>query len=154
MITAIMFIGIIASIVGYFLYTYNRDWKETLGSVMQTLGIVFASIAAVAFIILLTLSIRVTKVEDRIVMYQEENSKIESQIAEVVNQYQKYEADIFESVSKENAISYITLFPELKSDTLVQKQIETYIANNEKIKELKEAAIMAPVYRWWLYFGR
>ena len=154
MITAIMFIGIIASIVGYFLYAYNRGWKETLGSVMQTFGIVLASIAAVAFIILLTLSIMATKVEDRIVMYQEENSKIESQITTIVERYQKYEADIFESVSKENAISYVTLFPELKSDTLVQKQIETYIANNEKIKELKEDAIMAPVYRWWLYFGR
>lgn len=47
----------------------------------------------------------------------------------------------------------VALYPELKSDTLVQSQIEVYVENNKAIKELKSSAINASVYRWWLYFG-
>ena len=36
----------------------------------------------------------------------------------------------------------------------VQKQIEVYINNNEKIKSLKEDNITGNVKRWWLYFGK
>lgn len=152
-LVAFILSAIITGIGIYMNCTYG-DWKETLGF---GLNITFSIISVVLFIAALVLTknvIDVVAIDERMVMYQEENSKIETQIAEVVNQYQKYETDIFESVSKENAITYVTLFPELKSDTLVQKQIETYIANNEKIKELKEDAILAPTYRWWLYFGK
>lgn len=93
--------------------------------------------------------------DDRIAMYQEENEKIESQIAEVVAQYQKYENDIFTDVAENNedAMYLITLYPELKSDTLVAQQIEVYVNNNQKIKELKEQQIYGKVFKWWLYFG-
>jgi hypothetical protein len=45
------------------------------------------------------------------------------------------------------------MYPDLKADTLVQKQIETYVANNNTIKELRTDKINGKVYRWWLYFG-
>jgi hypothetical protein len=38
-------------------------------------------------------------------------------------------------------------------DTLVQKQIETYVYNNAKIKELREEQNYINVTKWWLYFG-
>ena len=47
----------------------------------------------------------------------------------------------------------VTLYPELKADTLVAKQIEIYTNNNQKIKELKEQKLYGKVYKWWLYFG-
>jgi hypothetical protein len=59
----------------------------------------------------------------------------------------------FTEVSPDSAITLVSLYPELKADELVKKQIEVYVANNEKIKELKEKKIMGNVYRWWLYFG-
>lgn len=130
------------------------DGCEGINVALAFVGGVGAVITLVATVILTCEVVSNTTIDDRIAMYQEENTKIESQIAEVVNQYQKYETDIFESVSKENAITYVTLYPELKSDSLVQAQIETYVANNEKIKELKDSAIRAPVTRWWLYFGK
>lgn len=96
-----------------------------------------------------------TILDDRIAMYQEENEKIESQIAEVVAQYQKYENDIFTNVAENNkdAMFLVTLYPDLKADTLVAKQIEIYADNNQKIKELKEQQICGKVLKWWLYFG-
>lgn len=87
-------------------------------------------------------------------MYEEENTKIEQQIADVVTQYQEYEAGIFTEVAPESAMTLVALYPELKSDTLVQSQIEVYADNNKQIKELKCMAINTSVIRWWLYFGK
>ena len=92
--------------------------------------------------------------QKKISLYEEENTKIEQQIADVVKQYQEYESGIFTEVAPEGAMTLVTLYPELKSDTLVQSQIEVYIENNKAIKELKSMAINASFYRWWLYFGK
>lgn len=89
-----------------------------------------------------------------IAMYEEENTKIEQQIADVVTQYQEYEEGIFTEVAPESAMTLVALYPELKSDTLVQSQIEIYADNNKQIKELKCKAINTSVIRWWLYFGK
>ena len=92
-------------------------------------------------------------IDDRIAMYEEENTRIEQQIADVVEQYQKYETDIFMEVAPESAVTMVSLYPELKSDSLVQAQIEVYTENNKTIKDLRDQQIKGNVYRWWLYFG-
>lgn len=105
----------------------------------------------------LVLSIQISNlkvIDQKIAMYQEENTKIEEQISEVVKQYQEYESGIFAEASPESAITLVALYPDLKADTLVQKQIEVYLENNETIKALKEDKINGSVKRWWLYFGR
>lgn len=110
----------------------------------------------IAFVGTIILGIQVKRlsvIDDRIEMYQEENARIEQQIADVVEQYQKYETDIFMEVAPESAVSMVALYPELKSDSLVQAQIEVYVANNNMIKDLKDQQIKGDVYRWWLYFG-
>ena len=92
-------------------------------------------------------------IDSRIAMYEEENARIEQQIADVVEQYQKYETDIFREVAPESAVTMVSLYPELKSDSLVQAQIEVYTENNKTIRNLRDKQIKGNVYRWWLYFG-
>lgn len=92
-------------------------------------------------------------IDDRIAMYEEENARIEQQVADVVEQYQKYETDIFREVAPESAVTMVSLYPELKSDSLVQAQIEVYTENNKTIRDLRDKQIKGNVYRWWLYFG-
>ena len=92
-------------------------------------------------------------IDDRIAMYEEENARIEQQIADVVEQYQKYETDIFREIAPESAVTMVSLYPELKSDSLVQAQIEVYTENNKTIRDLRDKQIKGNVYRWWLYFG-
>lgn len=53
----------------------------------------------------------------------------------------------------ESSITLVSLYPELKSDELVKKQIAVYQENNKKIINLKEKQIDANVAKWWLYFG-
>ena len=120
------------------------------------LSILGAALGFVSFIAIIALGINVKSlsvIDDRIAMYEEENTRIEQQIADVVKQYQKYETDIFMEVAPESAVTMVSLYPELKSDSLVQAQIEVYTENNKTIKDLRDKQIKGDVYRWWLYFG-
>lgn len=128
--------------------------SEFLAPGLCTIGIVGFIVALIVTICLCVGVSELKVIDEKIAMYQEENTRIETQIAETVQQYQQYESDIFKEVSPDSAITLVSLYPELKSDTLVQKQIEVYVENNEKIKELKEDKISGSIKRWWLYFGK
>ena len=126
---------------------------EVVGAGLGACGMLGGVVSFIALIVLIVQSSCLVTIDERIAMYQEENSNIESQIAECVTQYQKYESGIFTETSPDSAITLVALYPELKADALVSKQIEIYIENNNKIKELKEQSINADVIRWWAYFG-
>lgn len=141
----------IALVIGGFVFMAKIDDDAGFG-----IALIGAITFLVALIITIFLTVSVSNLstcDERIEMYQEENTKIEQQIANVVAQYQQYETEIFTEVAPESSISLVALYPELKADTLVQKQIEIYTANNEKIKALKEEKISGKVCKWWLYFG-
>ena len=126
---------------------------EDSGAVTMFISGIGVIILLIAAIIMGVQISNLAVIDDKIEMYQEENQKIETQIAETVQQYREYESGIFTKVAPESSVTLVALYPELKADTLVQKQIEIYIANNEKIKALKESDITGDVKRWWLYFG-
>jgi hypothetical protein len=134
-------------------WIYDGMNCEVAGSITMFFGIAGGVISFIALIVLLINVSSLKAIDAKIEMYQTENTVIESQIAETVEEYQKYETEIFTEVAPDSAITLVALYPELKADELVKKQIEIYIANNEKIKELKEKKIMGDVYRWWTYFG-
>ena len=154
MILVILVLGIFMAVGGTILYYKLDDDKDAIGTSLQITGAIIIMISAIASIILFISVINRVGIDKKIAMYEEENTKIEQQIADVVTQYQEYEAGIFTEVTPESAMTLVTLYPELKSDTLVQSQIEVYADNNTQIKELKCKAINASVYRWWLYFGK
>ena len=93
-------------------------------------------------------------IPNQIAMYEEENSRIEEKVANTVTKYMEYEKDIFIEVSPDDdAFSLISLYPELRSDALISKEIDVYISNNDKIKELKTEMLKISNHRFWLYFG-
>lgn len=160
MILVILGIGLALLTVGIGLYiklpSYNKRTRKQ-DNLIYALNGIGGSLAAVSLCVILVLSITLSNrgiVDDKIAMYQEENTNIEEQIAATVKQYQEYETEIFTEVKPESSITLVALYPELKSDTLVQKQIEVYTANNQKIKELKEEKLNYKPMAWWLYFGK
>ena len=93
--------------------------------------------------------------EQKIVMYQEENENIEKNINEIVKNYLNYERDTFSDLKPDDSsMNLVTLFPELKSNELVKQQMDIYIENNQKIKDLKEAKINILKKKWILYFSK
>lgn len=87
----------------------------------------------------------------KIDMYEKQNAKIEKQINTIVKDYQNYESDTFKTTTK-NSIEIISLYPELKSDKLVSKQIGIYSDNNVNITSLKSKIIDEQKKQWWINF--
>ena len=131
---------------------YNKFHTDTSWNV-ATFGLILSVCLFVAIIVLGFVVKSLSVIDDRIAMHEEENTRVEQQIADVVEQYQKYETDIFMEVAPESAVTMVSLYPELKSDSLVQAQIEVYAENNKTIRNLRDKQIKGNVYRWWLYFG-
>lgn len=151
MILSILAISIITVFIG--VYLSNNLKLFDLSAYLCAIGLVFATISVLAGVIVGVEVTEASVLDARIAMYADENERIEQQVAEVVRQYQQYETDIFTEVNPENAITLVALYPELKSDSLVQSQIELYIENNKAIRSLKDENIKASTLRWWLYFG-
>ncbi len=120
----------------------------------QVLSGVLVVIALMATIILAIDVSDLRVIDDRIAMYQEENTKIETQISALVNGYKEYESDTLANLTPESTMMLATIYPDLKSNELVQSQMAIYVRNNETIKELREQEISGSVSRWWLYFGK
>ena len=131
--------------------TKMKDILKVPGAFAECVGGV--SMIGTAIILLVMFFIWSPYINEKIALYEEENAKIESQIAAVVSDYQQYELGIVKECAPESAVTLISLYPELKADTLVNKQIEVYLANNEKIKELKENAIDQRLVGWWFNFN-
>lgn len=92
--------------------------------------------------------------DDKIAMYEQENAAIEQSVDVLVKDYYKHESDTYSSLTPENAVLFASAYPELQSNELATKQLEIYVDNNNKIKELKEDRINLSNNRFWLYFGR
>lgn len=151
----VIFIGlIILGIVG----AVKWNWDEFYVGLCMAVG---GCISVICFIIMIFVGndvIVYNQMDDRIALYQEENIRIEEQIKTTVEAYQEYEKEIFENIdldnlSGEKLIILTSVYPELKSDTLVQELISVYVNNNNQIKELKTKKLDYKISCWWLYFG-
>ena len=93
-------------------------------------------------------------IDEKILMYQERNESIEQSVGNAVRAYMDYEEETYSELSNKDAMSMVYLYPELKSDQLVQKQIDIYVSNNNNITRLREQQIDLAQDKWLLYFGR
>ena len=126
-----------------------KDWDDEI--IMLSMScFLFCLIVGV---VLCALIINGRAINSKIEMYSEENQNIENEMDVLVEQYMNYESDTYGELKGESSITLVSLYPELKADSLVEKQIEVYLVNNRKIKSLKEKLINISNYKWWLYFG-
>jgi len=92
--------------------------------------------------------------QKKIDILTEENNRIETDVAELVESYMEHENIIVDAAKSDSAITLINLYPDLKSSELVQSEIEIHNKNVEEIKQyrLKQASLSN--YKWMLYFGK
>ena len=156
MLIVLLVIGIGLFVIGI-LGACKWDWDE-LSCVFGVSGGIMSVISIIVMIFAINDVIKFNQMDDRIVLYQEENIRIEEQIKTTVEAYQEYEKEIFENIdldkiSGEKLILLTSVYPELKSDALVQELIGVYVENNNQIKELKTKKLDYKISCWWLYFG-
>lgn len=149
MILVILIFLLIWCVASWFIDKYG-DWSGIFGIFLGSIPLVIGVIVAISLAVQVS---NLSVIDQKIAMYEQENTKIEQQIETAVTAYQQHEKDVFTEVKPNSYMQLVSIYPELKSDTLVKEQIKTYQSNNKKIKELKVTAINGNVKRWWLYFG-
>ena len=92
-------------------------------------------------------------INKKITLYEKENKELEEKIEVAVKNYMDFEKETYKELKVDSYMNLVNLYPELKSDKLVQKQISTYQANKNKIVELELEKINVKKSKWWLYFG-
>lgn len=133
---------------------YDYDVHDFFSTMSVILGLALICLLIVICILIPKVATE-SVIDKKIEMYQEENSKIEEEITAIVQERLKSENDDFIDQNKEkNAIVLVTLFPEFKSNEIVQKQLAIYFTNNTNIMILKEEKIDLAKIRWILYFGK
>lgn len=134
---------------------YGDDEGWIIGMVLAIIGLLTCiSLICVA----INFTIKIPQMDNRIALYQEENSRIEEQAKTTIEVYQDYEKEIFgnidlDKISSEKLILLTSIYPELKSDVMIQELIQIYINNTNEIKQLKIDKFNHELWRWWLYFG-
>lgn len=155
MIILVLTISLVLCLV--FAYLTENDSRYIRSNCACATCIISGLIAVLSLIVAVVLAIFVIEggaTSKRIAMYEEQNQQIETDIAELVNTYMTYESDTLANFTPDNAVTLVSMYPELKSDTLVEQQCNLYIKNNEKITQLKDSQVSMSVWKWWLYFGK
>ena len=149
----ILFLGIfICMIIGGVLCYINTDYENT----GFTIAFVGGALSFALIIVLIIGGVEISKdrvIDQKIEMYQEENTAIETNITTAVEKYLEHEHNVYDDLQGENIEVLLVAYPQIKSDTLVATQSEVFINNNNKIKELKEQKLNIQVWRFWVYFG-
>ena len=157
MLSCLAVFSFLVFVISMYALQKAEDWSESLG--ILTVCIVCISAFGSCFFTVQVYNLLVSVknealLDQKIEMYQEENSQIEQSIDTIIEEYLAHEHDTFvELAPDESSINLVTLYPELKSDSLVQQQLEVYVANNEKIRTLREEKIELSKSKWLLYFG-
>lgn len=152
MLILILIISIFLIVGGVAIFDISFE-TEFIGSIMLTAGIIGLMGAIIGLLIVNGAYISNRNIDAKISMYQEENKKIEKKIEVTVKQYMDFEKDTYKDLKVDSYINLVNLYPDLKSDKLIQQQIETYNKNSEEIKSLKLEKLNQQAYKWWLHFG-
>lgn len=128
---------------------YTSDWSE----VLKIMGGLFLAVVIAVSLFKIDIIAKAPEYERKIEVYETEMVSIQNTINEVVENYFNHEKDTYTALTPENAVVYASLYPELQSSTLVQKQLGIYNEYLINIKDCKLHLAEIPTARWWLYFG-
>ena len=134
MILVFLVVSILLIILGCWINSKDKYAENGTGFVV--FGTVATILTVIAIVFLLANVSSSFTIDEKIEMYQKENQNIETSITKVVENYKDYEKEIFENVKPEEVVLVATqVYPELKSNTLVEKQIDVYLKNNKSDKK-------------------
>lgn len=92
---------------------------------------------------------------EKIAFLEKNNIEVLETIEPLVLKYIKYENETFTNLKpNSNTLIALSAYPELKTNELVQKQIDIVLNNNEEIKNLKLELIGLDSYKLWIFMGK
>lgn len=149
---------VIAAVIFLFAVSETDTFYDSGAAALAGIGITFMVVFGIAAMIFAGIGIHGIVdnryIDQKIQAYEEENERIEKDVDFVVAEYMKHENQTFDMSEVESSTVLVQMYPELKSDELVCKQIDIYNENNKKIKKLKIEKIENQKAKFYLYFGK
>lgn len=150
MVLVALVIGIILIVVGSIASEVGYDER---GYASQIVGGFILGSAVIGLIICGGIIGKVPEYNKQIEVYETEMTTIQETINDVVANYLDHEKDTYAALTPENAVIFASIYPELSSSTLVQRQLEIYNNYLVSIKNCKLKLAGISTTKWWLYFG-
>ena len=144
-------IAVILMIVAIATYNCWDDDDIALTVIILTVLLVLGFL--IAGIVIGVEAQKLNYIDDKIEYLSEENAQIDEEILMIVSSYQEHEKEFYETFKNTSTTTLVNLYPEIKSNDLVTKQIDIYLANKQEIKDLELRKIEGGVIRWWAFFG-
>ena len=92
-------------------------------------------------------------IDEKIAMYEQQNVKIEQQVADTVRMYMKYEEENNDEISDEQAILLAEVHPKLMNNESIVELVTQWKNNKTKISQLEYNKARISDDRFFLYFG-
>ena len=144
MLYILLVIGLILLIVGITQYE----------NVLSGLGAgIFAVFLFVTAIVAGLYNYDKSTIDSRLPVLEEQNQIVLSQIEPLVQQALEYESNTYKDFKLDAAkvIAFTQLYPDLKANDFLNKQIDIILANQEGIKQLKLDKATLNAYHFWLW---
>lgn len=92
-------------------------------------------------------------IQEKIEIYEEQNTQIEQSIDAAVKAYCEHEQITYVQMSDGAVALVAAAYPELASSELVKTQMEVWASNSNELKDLKSKLVDFHRAQYFLYFG-
>lgn len=144
MLYILLVIGIILIILG------STKYED----VLMGLGVaIFTVFLFVTVIVVGIYNYNKSTIDSRLSILEEQNQIVLSQIEPLVQRALEYESNTYKDFKLDAAkvIAFTQLYPDLKANSFLNRQIDIILANQAEIKQLKLDKASLNAYHFWLW---
>ena len=141
-------IFIISLIVFIYAYRACDTYLAAAISVITLIGMIITGFIIIVSAVIFGHGIGLS---EKIKTYEEGKTRIEKEMGTMVNAYMEYEKNNVKRISDKEAVSYVTVIPELKASELVKQEMALYADYDKKVMSLKESQADVKFAKFMLY---
>ena len=144
MLYILLVIGLILLIIGVTRY------EEILASLGVVIFVVFLCVTA---IVVGVYNYDKSTIDNRLTILEEQNQIVLAQIEPLVQHALEYESNTYKDfkLDANKLIAFTQLYPDLKANSFLNRQIDIILANQVEIKQLKLDKASLNAYHFWLW---
>lgn len=95
-----------------------------------------------------------TTSKERLEVLTQYNTEIIHDLEPMVNRYLDYEKSTYSDLKlNTNTLLALSVYPEIKSNQFIMKQIDVYLKNQEAIKKIKLSIANLKSYKFWIFMN-